>query len=591
MAPPNASTRLRRCALLALLAAVSIPAATADDVSPDDDTLVLVEDFSDPLHVWRTFGDPHMGGTSDGSFTVDRYEGVGRFFGAINELPPRQGSSSGSGSPGIGFFRAETGSLTDPSVFPDARTCEGLRLKLRTENWGYQGFLLGFGSKRPKSATGSFSRARGYRADLILAGAADGVGSDEYVDVNVPFTAFTMEWNAGTGGAISTCADNVDNCPDDEVKRDLRPLMVYAKGYTGTFDLRIKTIYAYGCDPVAMAAMQEADAGGSDEPEEIIVEDFSRPGGPINEWTVSNDPVMGGESYSSVEIERGVAAKFTGYTAVVPKLKVPGFVTMATGKSGRFAKGKPAAFPDISNCDGFEIEGRSDTQYTGYYMSFGTDKAPKMRHGRGYKARVDGLPSSVASTEGDNTPKWAGRLSDKEFGTVTLPFASFSSYWDEGSGKTMIECSEDDPQYCPSLATLRNIETVSLWGEGVEGDVALDVRLIKAVGCRSGRYAKMLRDLGVADDGHSGHTYGFNLATLLPGASLAAACLALAAVARNWWDKRPKPEGPYGEVPPISAETEVNVLRSEVVEMRKVMNAMGSGGGGGGSAENGGTFA
>jgi len=584
MAPPNASTRLRRCALLALLAAVSIPAANAGAAAANDDTLVLVEDFSDPLHVWRTFGDPHMGGTSDGSFTVDRFEGVGRFFGAIKELPPRKGSSSGSGSPGIGFFRAETGSLTDPSVFPDTRTCEGLRLKLRTENWGYQGFLLGFGSKRPKSATGSFSRARGYRADLILGGAPDAVDSDEYMEIDVPFTSFTMEWNAGTGGAIVTCADNVDNCPDDEDKSDLRPLMVYAKGYTGTFDLRVKTIYAYGCDPVAMAAIREADARGSDEPEEILVEDFSRPGGPLNEWTVSNDPAMGGESYSSMEIDRGVAAKFTGYTAMVPKLKVPGFVTMATGKSGVFAKGKPAAFPDYSNCDGFEIEGRSDTQYTGYYMSFGTDQAPNMHHMRGYKARVDGLPSSVASTEdGNNTPMRASRLSDKEFGTVALPFASFSSYWDEKSGNAIIECSENDPQYCPTLATLRNIETVSLWGEGVEGDVALDVRLIKAVGCRSGMYAQMLHDLGVVDDGHSGHTYGFNLATFLPGASLAAACLALAAVARNWWNKRPKAEGPYGEVPPISAETEVNVLRSEVVEMRKVMSAMGSGGGGGGT--------
>ncbi len=204
-----------------------------------------------------------------------------------------------------------------------------------------------------------------------------------------------------------------------------------------------------------------------------------------------------------------------------------------------------------------------------------------MHHGRGYKAHVNGLPSSDsdAGTSGGGaaSPKWAGRLSDKEFGTVTLPFASFSSYWDEGSGKTITECSEDDPRYCPTLATLRNIETVSLWGEGVEGDVALDVRGIKAVGCRSGRYAKMLTSLGVADDGHAGHTYAFDMATLGPGVVLAAICLALVVGVRKWWENRAKNAGPYGEVPPISSEMEVNVLRSELVEVRKAMGAMARG--------------
>ena len=152
-------------------------------------------------------------------------------------------------------------------------------------------------------------------------------------------------------------------------------------------------------------------------------------------------------------------------------------------KSGRFAKGLPAYFPDISTCDGFQVEGRSDTQYNGYYMSFGTDKAAQMHHGRGYKAKIENLPSTEEpNNDGKGDPKWVNRLSDKEFGTVTLPFSSFSSYWDEKTGKTIIGCSEDDPEYCPTLASLRNIETISFWGEGVEGEVALDVRNIKAVG-------------------------------------------------------------------------------------------------------------
>lgn len=327
--PPATSRSRRRLALLPPLALLFASFAAAQDPLADDPTLVPIEDFSDPLHVWRTFGDPHMGGHSDGSFTVDRYERVGRFFGTIKKLPPRKDGRGGD-DPGIGFFRAEAGALGDPSAFPDARTCQGLRLRLRTEGWNYKGFLLGFGTKKPPQATGRFSRARGYRAELVLPDTNGGVGSDEYVDVDVPFTSFTMEWNAVNGESIATCADDVANCPDDEALSDPRPIMIYAKGYEGTFDLRIRTIAAYGCDPAAMEAMSAANEDEED-PDEIVLEDFSQPGGPINEWTTMDDPVMGGKSHSSVEIERGVAAKFKGYCAVVPKLKAPGFVTMSTG--------------------------------------------------------------------------------------------------------------------------------------------------------------------------------------------------------------------------------------------------------------------
>ena len=81
--------------------------------------------------------------------------------------------------------------------------------------------------------------------------------------------SFTMEWNAGMGGDMATCADDVRDCPDDETKEDPRPIMIYAKGVKGTFDLRIKSIAAYGCGP---------EAASSQESSEIVVEDFSRPG-------------------------------------------------------------------------------------------------------------------------------------------------------------------------------------------------------------------------------------------------------------------------------------------------------------------------
>ena len=74
-----------------------------------------------------------------------------------------------------------------------------------------------------------------------------------------------------------------------------------------------------------------------------------------------NDPVMGGESYSDLEIntEDGIA-KFTGKCAIVPKLKAPGFITMETGS--QFYQ-KPAKFADISTCQGFEFEIKTNTEY------------------------------------------------------------------------------------------------------------------------------------------------------------------------------------------------------------------------------------
>ena len=216
-------------------------------------------------------------------FTINRYEGVGRFFGSIKELPQREDRQTPKGP--IGFFRAKAGALGDLSPFPDARRCDGLRLTLRSEGWGYEGFLLGFGTRKLSTATGKFSRARGYHAALTLPQML-GVGSDEYIDVDVPFTAFTMEWDAGTGGEIAMYADSKGNYPDDKT--------LYAKGVAGTFDLRIKSIAAYGCNPNAADSSAMTAEDMTNVLSVIVVEDFAWPDGPMNEWKTVDDPVMGG---------------------------------------------------------------------------------------------------------------------------------------------------------------------------------------------------------------------------------------------------------------------------------------------------------
>jgi hypothetical protein len=193
----------------------------------------------------------------------------------------------------------------------------------------------------------------------------------------------------------------------------------------------------------------------------ILLEDFSNP---IHEWITMNDPVMGGQSYSHVEIDpiKGVA-HFTGQCAIVPSLDAPGFITMVTGGSMPW-DGKSATFPDISACTALQLELRSNTDYSGYRLSFGRAHPWGNHFAFGYKTPLTEVTQS------------------EDFGILTLPFTSFSSKWDDATGNIQVSCQENS-HYCPSSRWLQDIKTMSFWGEGVEGMVDLEIKSIAAIGC------------------------------------------------------------------------------------------------------------
>jgi len=205
-----------------------------------------------------------------------------------------------------------------------------------------------------------------------------------------------------------------------------------------------------------MNSNNDADDGTS---KSILVEDFQNP---TNTWTTLNDPVMGGKSYSNLEIKNGIA-KFTGKCAIVPSLQAPGFITMETGS--QFVD-KPSKFPDISSCSAFSFELKTNTDYGGYRVSFGKAHPKGGRFAFGYKAPLllDGLPPVG------------------EFGSVVIPFQKFSDKWNDATGDIEVEC-QDDPSYCPNQQWLQSMETMSFWGEGVEGMVDLEIKSISAIGC------------------------------------------------------------------------------------------------------------
>ena len=143
--------------------------------------------------------------------------------------------------------------------------------------------------------------------------------------------------------------------------------------------------------------------------------------------------------------------------AKLPVAGLPGFIRASTELTD---------FPDISTCSGISLKVKSTTAYDGYRLAFGTKRAPECNlYSPGFKAHffVPGVNSS-------------------EFQTVVIQLNEFSNCNSDSTGEPITRCSADE-QYCPDAATLRNIQTISIWAEGVEGDVHLETHSITATGC------------------------------------------------------------------------------------------------------------
>lgn len=210
-----------------------------------------------------------------------------------------------------------------------------------------------------------------------------------------------------------------------------------------------------GCKPLKSGGDAASASGGGGK--RIVLEEFQFP---RNDWRTLNDPVMGGQSHSTLTIDDAAGvARFKGRCAIVPSLQAPGFIAMETG--GQLGD-SAARFPDVSSCAAFEFELRSNVPYAGYRFAFGKVRPRGNRFAYGYKARL--------------TPP-AG-----EFGAVLVPFDQFSDKWNDATGEIEASCL-DDARHCPSPRWLRTMETMSFWAEGVEGDVDLEVKTIAAVGC------------------------------------------------------------------------------------------------------------
>ena len=90
---------------------------------------------------------------------------------------------------------------------------------------------------------------------------------------------------------------------------------------------------------------------------EILVVDFKDTSkATTHKWATNNDPVMGGQSYSTVTIQNGLL-NFTGSCKIVPSLKAPGFITVINTDE--------VPFVDVSSCEGIKFTHKSVNAYKG----------------------------------------------------------------------------------------------------------------------------------------------------------------------------------------------------------------------------------
>merc|ERR1719400_365451 len=200
--------------------------------------------------------------------------------------------------------------------------------------------------------------------------------------------------------------------------------------------------------------------------ENIPLVTFDGAEGTTYKFHVLNDPVMGGVSTGTFEVdEENDIGIFNGTVKIVPSLQAPGFLSFEA--DGKFSD----ASSTISG--GIALRLRTSTpEYTGFRMVFAANAISP-----GSSCRWGG---QIPFTGGCFKSKFNVPPSiDNEFVDIEVPFNSFSDHWDGATGEHTKECSED-PKVCPTADDLGNIQKISIMAEGVAGDIHLEVLSISA---------------------------------------------------------------------------------------------------------------
>jgi len=186
---------------------------------------------------------------------------------------------------------------------------------------------------------------------------------------------------------------------------------------------------------------------------DIVIATFDGATGTSLNWRETNDPVMGGKSVGTFTVQDG-AGVMDGSCNIIPALNAPGFIKANSDKT---------TLPDVRSCSGLALTVKSSNAYDGFRFSFGSKRADCGKFfATGHKANF--------------------KAPQGEFATVQIPFTDFTDCWDDSTGDAIKTCA-DDAKYCPDEGTLSNMKTMSVWAEGKEGAVHLEIKSIVATGC------------------------------------------------------------------------------------------------------------
>merc|ERR1712151_944737 len=261
-------------------------------------------------------------------------------------------------------------------------------------------------------------------------------------------------WGEGVAGDVHLEVTSITavNCGADAYKNNVSKAMKFAED---------ESKIAEDTTEIAEDEIKIAEVETEIAEDEIMIESFTHP---VLTWKEMNDPVMGGKSTGNFKLESDVG-HFHGKVVDVPFLGAPGFIK-ADGKG---------SFPDVSSCMALKLTAKASSEYAGFRISFGLKKPPhSFRYSHGFKSNF-------------HVPV------EESFVDIVIPFRDFSDKWSEYTGDITVTCQEN-AEFCPDKDTLRNMKEISVWGEGVAGDIDLEIKSISAVGCSTFEYLKLHQD-------------------------------------------------------------------------------------------------
>ena len=207
-----------------------------------------------PLRSFVQLNDPVMGGLSTGTWAVNDEGKFGVFNGTVVDVPSLRAP---------GFIKAAAdGKFADAS----SASSGALVLTVRSTTPAYKGFRVSFASgaaAAPYSCAGggSIPFSRGcYKASFSVP------AGDEFVEVRIPFHAFSDKWSPATGEQTTTCAQDSDVCPTAAKLKAIQRLEVWAEGADGLAHLELRSVAASPPATDSPELVAAASGGGGMRP-------------------------------------------------------------------------------------------------------------------------------------------------------------------------------------------------------------------------------------------------------------------------------------------------------------------------------------